>query len=373
MFRLPGMGRGLPVSGRGRGRSRGGFGVYMLVMQLMQIGLENIPSVTLALIALQSYIFINPADMHIPSLQEACISANMILRRGQWYRLFLSAFLHGDDYHLYYNMSSLAWKGLILEPRYGPVRYAATIAALVVLSGAFYVVLVSVLVAIYGPYAPLVGPDCAVGFSGVLFGMKVLLAKEDPGGSSRVFGFTMSHHYVFWVELVLIQVITPNVSFLGHLAGILAGLLLSSGVLESPLHSLCGIFSSVPIRPSEPRAHRVAGPPRTSGYRAPSMPRGSTSHPDEGTSGESRCIFPGCNYRAETGDELNEHVHRVHLDDDDGGRARRMNSPDPTGRNNYTESESYTEEAGPHSETELHHTIDDVRAARLARFQKKKR
>lgn len=31
--------------------------------------------------------------------------------------------------------------------------------------------------------------------------------------------------YVAWVELVVISLITPNASFLGHLVGILAGLL----------------------------------------------------------------------------------------------------------------------------------------------------
>eukprot|EP00124_Ichthyophonus_hoferi_P001618 Ihof_evm4s89 gene=Ihof_evmTU4s89 len=56
----------------------------------------------------------------------------------------------------------------------------------------------------------------------------VLLAKDGPGGSSRMLGFTVPNHSIFWVELLLIQVITPNVSFLGHLCGILAGLTISS-------------------------------------------------------------------------------------------------------------------------------------------------
>jgi hypothetical protein len=29
---------------------------------------------------------------------------------GQWGRLFWSPFLHGDNMHLYFNMSSLLWK-----------------------------------------------------------------------------------------------------------------------------------------------------------------------------------------------------------------------------------------------------------------------
>ena len=38
----------------------------------------------------------------------------------QWRRLFLSPFFHGDDFHLYYNMASLIWKGRQMEPPLGP-------------------------------------------------------------------------------------------------------------------------------------------------------------------------------------------------------------------------------------------------------------
>lgn len=34
-------------------------------------------------------------------------------------RLLLSALVHGDDRHLYYNMTSLLWKGINLEASMG--------------------------------------------------------------------------------------------------------------------------------------------------------------------------------------------------------------------------------------------------------------
>jgi rhomboid domain-containing protein 1 len=34
-------------------------------------------------------------------------------------RLLLSALVHGDDRHLYYNMTSLLWKGINLEGSMG--------------------------------------------------------------------------------------------------------------------------------------------------------------------------------------------------------------------------------------------------------------
>jgi rhomboid domain-containing protein 1 len=86
-----------------------------------------------------------------------------------------SAFFHGDDMHLYYNMVSLMYKGRVLEPAMRTKSYLTAIAAFVALSGMFYVAAVFGLESIYGYGAPLTVPDCAVGFSGVLFAMKVHL------------------------------------------------------------------------------------------------------------------------------------------------------------------------------------------------------
>uniref|UniRef100_A0AC35TWT8 PA domain-containing protein n=1 Tax=Rhabditophanes sp. KR3021 TaxID=114890 RepID=A0AC35TWT8_9BILA len=61
-------------------------------------------------------------------------------------------------------------------------------------------------------------------FNSVLFGLKVLMQKYDFEGDSNFYGIPVPGKYVCWAELAIIQMITPNVSFLGHLSGILAGL-----------------------------------------------------------------------------------------------------------------------------------------------------
>lgn len=54
-----------------------------------------------------------------------------------------------------------------------------------------------------------------------------------PSGTQYAMGFIpVPSKYIFWAELVLIQLITPNVSFVGHLAGILVGLLYTKGPLK---------------------------------------------------------------------------------------------------------------------------------------------
>ena len=63
-----------------------------------------------------------------------------------------------------------------------------------------------------------------MGFSSVLFALKVLMHRLDEGSSEEDFGFfTLPKHLAIWAELAIIQLIVPNASLLGHLAGILTG------------------------------------------------------------------------------------------------------------------------------------------------------
>ena len=59
-----------------------------------------------------------------------------------------------------------------------------------------------------------------MGFSGVIFALKML-----AGDSDGDFGlFSVPRSMSIWAELLIIQILVPNSSFVGHIAGILAGL-----------------------------------------------------------------------------------------------------------------------------------------------------
>jgi Rhomboid family len=73
----------------------------------------------------------------------------------------------------------------------------------------------------------------AAGFSGVIFHMSVLETYMHPGPSRSLFGFISVPPPLYpWALLVLLQFIMPNISFLGHLAGILTGNLQYFGFLD---------------------------------------------------------------------------------------------------------------------------------------------
>lgn len=73
----------------------------------------------------------------------------------------------------------------------------------------------------------------SVGFSGVIFHLSVMECNMTPHRTRSVFGFLTVPAYLYpWALLVVLQVVMPNLSFVGHLSGILTGALQSYGVLD---------------------------------------------------------------------------------------------------------------------------------------------
>uniref|UniRef100_A0A8V0ZVS1 Rhomboid-related protein 4 n=1 Tax=Gallus gallus TaxID=9031 RepID=A0A8V0ZVS1_CHICK len=227
-----------------RRQGRVNAGLLLLLYQISQVGLQNIPSVTLAVLILNVFFFLNP----MRPLHEACISVKEAFYRQNWQRLLLSPVHHVDDWHLYYNMVSMLWKGIMLERKLGSVWFAYIIAVFSVLTGIVYVLLEFMLVKILND--PSYEMNCGVGFSGVLFALKVLNNHYNPGRVSSVLGLQISSKYACWVELVAIHFIAPRTSFAGHLAGILVGLMYTMGPLKKIMKA-CG-FSSF-TDPDRPR------------------------------------------------------------------------------------------------------------------------
>lgn len=211
---------------RGRGRwssvSRG-----MLPMLVLHefYRLERKPPVTTALVAANTLIYLRPNFLHhiLPTINEVWFNPHLILKYKDLRRFFLSAFYHLNDSHLVYNMLSLLWKGIQLEASMGSAEFASTVAALVAMSQGITLLLAKALLLFFDYERPYY-QEYAVGFSGVLFAMKVILNAQSDD-YTYVYGLLVPTRYAAWAELILIQMFVPGVSFFGHLGGILAGLL----------------------------------------------------------------------------------------------------------------------------------------------------
>ena len=92
------------------------------------------------------------------------------------HRLLLSAFIHADDYHLYYNMLSLLYKGINLEREMGSPKFAQLVAFSLVTAHSLMVLLAWFLNA-FCAY-PATFNTCAVGFSAVLFALKYVWNRK---------------------------------------------------------------------------------------------------------------------------------------------------------------------------------------------------
>ena len=134
---------------------------------------------------------------------------------------FGSALTHGDTMHLYYNMLSFLHKSVQLESQWGSTKLAVYLVLLVVLCNILYIVLAISIDNFFG-----ISTGCAVGWSAVIFALKVVCQANSREDTAVVNGFgRVPAAAAAWIELFLISLATPNASFVGHLAGILAGLL----------------------------------------------------------------------------------------------------------------------------------------------------
>ncbi|KAL4115961.1 hypothetical protein PRIC2_012963 [Phytophthora ramorum] len=206
---------------RGRGDvGRNGQGLALILMLVRQIQqLERKPPVTLALMALMYGLHFQKS--HTPELfAPYSLCPDRVLNNWDLTRIVASALIHVDDWHLYHNMVSFLWKGYNLEYKLGSMRFLLTVGYLLVLCHVLVVVIALALAVGFQMPEPL--HQCSVGFSGVLFALKVLLNHNSPAFSS-VYGFQVPTKYAAWLELVVIHFLVPRSSFMGHMCGILAG------------------------------------------------------------------------------------------------------------------------------------------------------
>lgn len=209
------------------------------------------PPVTIALLGVNVIVHIHPAPSFLGydllNTSQICIHPRKILEalihyhEFQWHRILLAGFVHADDSHLYYNMISLLWKGVNLEKRLGSSKFLFLVCFSLLVSHVLLVILSFIMYKFLSFSSTFSGMDsCCVGFSAVLFSMKYVWNYISPE-ETPIMGFvTVPSKYAAWVELVLISLITPNASFIGHLAGILAGylylsLFFAGGVWAVPL------------------------------------------------------------------------------------------------------------------------------------------
>lgn len=242
-------------------RQKDVMGVLLLLNHVLyRVGLEVIPPVTLLIVLAQAAVYLQVFDLPWSRLSDACISVDAVLFRKQWWRILYGTIEHADSLHLYYNMVSFIWKGMVLENMLGSGQFLYIVSLFSVLCGGTLVGLNYLL----GTFVDSsFYYQCAVGFSGVIFALKVLDNRYFPGQGRRVMGLDINlpSGYVVWLELVLIQLITPNASLVGHLAGILVGLAYVYDIVKPMADLVWKLLGQEPVRFGQ-RGHYLGQRPR---------------------------------------------------------------------------------------------------------------
>lgn len=192
--------------------------------------LASLPPATLAIIATCVAVYAYQI-LFDPPLHHYTMCPRLVVHLHEYYRLVTSCVFHGSLMHLGMNMMSTAAISTMLEKRFGTIKMGITILWGILLTSAVYTIVSLLLHLVLGLDGLM--HQHSVGFSGVIFHLSVLESNLNPHRTRSVFGMIQVPSRAYpWALLVVLQFIMPQISFLGHLSGILTGTLQLYGVLD---------------------------------------------------------------------------------------------------------------------------------------------
>jgi len=142
-----------------------------------------------------------------------------VLAGNEYWRLFTAGFIHIDVFHLFVNMMALMNIGIMLERLYGKKHYLMILFSGIIVGNAFVFI---------GQ-----GNVLTVGISGGLYALlgSLVIYAYDNGWLKQP-QFRNQLIFIFLINLLVNFM--PNISVLGHMGGLMAGLLLGIIFSETP-------------------------------------------------------------------------------------------------------------------------------------------
>eukprot|EP01065_Artemidia_motanka_P023692 TRINITY_DN28355_c1_g1_i1.p1 TRINITY_DN28355_c1_g1~~TRINITY_DN28355_c1_g1_i1.p1 ORF type:complete len:346 (+),score=62.89 TRINITY_DN28355_c1_g1_i1:58-1038(+) len=166
--------------------------------------------------------------------QSVCTGPWLVVGRGQVWRLLSSAWFHVGLLHWLMNMSALCTLLPSLERAHGSVGAAVVVLVYSALANILALVPITVIYGVTGfdtAFGVMSWRECSLGLSGVLFALLTLESTTDDTGLLQrhrlLCGIAVPAAAYPWVLLVLLQILLPGASFMGHLGGIAAAHLLN--------------------------------------------------------------------------------------------------------------------------------------------------
>ncbi|CAN8076078.1 unnamed protein product, partial [Agarophyton chilense] len=185
--------------------------------------------VTIVVPAACVLLFVLPPPLR-PELSLVCLQPRRVVSQLELHRLFTFAFFHVGPLHLLLNVA--AW-WLLAAPFEAAVHSLSVLFVLVLLLPLAALLHTALAFFVDALAATHLRDECAVGLSGALFSLLVLNLHAAAAASVSVFG--MFDLPSAWYPVLLagfLQLISPALSLLGHLSGILVAHALTRGYLS---------------------------------------------------------------------------------------------------------------------------------------------
>jgi membrane associated rhomboid family serine protease len=168
-----------------------------------------------------------------------------IVVEQQFWRIVSSAFAHYSFFHILFNMFSL-WSFRFLESQVlGHLNYIILTFILMILSSIATLIIYLLLMRFlnWNHYYEHVH---AVGYSAIIFGLLTYGSLLNPKGNIELlFGLRIPALLVPFFYLIVSSLLFPQASFVGHLGGIIAGLLVAANLFSWMFDSKHIAFSIV--------------------------------------------------------------------------------------------------------------------------------
>lgn len=191
--------------------------------------LRSTPPVTVGAILLCCIVYVLQLILDL-DVDRFTMCPQLVFYLHEYYRILTSCVFHGSLMHIGMNMMSSYHLSMLLEKRFGTIPHFVTTLGAMLATSLFYLG-ISWLASTLFAYDALMYQH-SVGFSGVLFHFLVLECNLSSSTSRSLFGVIEIPTYVYpWVLLLALQFFLPNLSFLGHLSGIVTGTLQHYGLL----------------------------------------------------------------------------------------------------------------------------------------------
>ncbi|KAG2425342.1 hypothetical protein HXX76_013756 [Chlamydomonas incerta] len=192
---------------------------------------NGLPLCTKSVFVLITGIYLFQLVTGYDNIYGVCLSPYEAVAHYEVYRLLTSVLVHGGLLHVTFNMLAFVPMACSLERLVGTVQFTYLLLLITVLAGLVYTAASFLL--FYSHVLPAAMRQCAIGFSGVIFGLIVVDNAQSAASHRSIFGlFTVPAAYYPWALLLFWQLLMPSVSFIGHLAGVLVGAAWVGGYLR---------------------------------------------------------------------------------------------------------------------------------------------